>query len=101
MTAQQWQVMNPIGDPPRAAFESAGRPGDLDGKRVGLFWNGKPGGDLLLDEIGRALAERFHGVEVVKFWETRAETITAYGNSSDSVRYMAQNADLVIGTNAD
>ena len=95
------QVMNPAGDPPRAAFDAAGRVGELGRRKVGLFWNGKPGGDLFLDEVGRGLMQRSPGVEIVKFWETRPATITAYGNSAEDVRYMAESADLVIGTNAD
>ncbi|OGA23290.1 MAG: hypothetical protein A3I01_01550 [Betaproteobacteria bacterium RIFCSPLOWO2_02_FULL_65_24] len=101
MSDQQWRLMNPVGDPPRAVFDGAGRPGDLSGKTLGLFWNGKPGGDVLLDEVALCLSGRFPGLDIVKFWEARPGTITAYGNSADNLRFMAQSADLVIGTNAD
>jgi hypothetical protein len=101
MNNQQWLLMSPVGDPPRAAFDGAGRPGELSGKTVGLFWNGKPGGDVLLDEVALNLSERFPHLNVVKLWDVRPETATAYGNSGDNLRFMAQSADLVIGTNAD
>lgn len=101
MSHQQWHLMNAAGEPPRAAFESAGRARDLGGKTVGLLWNGKPGGDLLLDEVGQSLCERFLGLDIVKFWETRPATRTAYGTSADDLRFVAENADLVIGANAD
>jgi hypothetical protein len=101
MSNQQWLLMNPVGDRPRAAFDGAGRPGDLSRKTVGLFWNGKPGGDVLLHEVALGLSGRFPGLGIVKFWEARPETVTAYGNSAGNLRFMAQSADLVIGTNAD
>lgn len=93
--------MNPAGEPPRAAAASAGRSRDLSGKTLGLLWNGKPGGDLLLEEVGRSLSERFSSLHIVKFWETRPATITAYGSAADELRFVAQNVDLVIGANAD
>ncbi len=101
MSNQQWHLMNPVGEPPRAAFEGAGRSRDLGGKTVGLLWNGKPGGDLLLDEVSRSLCERFPGLDIVKFWETRPATRTAYGASADDLQFVAENTDLVIGASAD
>lgn len=101
MSTRQWLLMSPVGDLPRAASEGAGKPHDLSGKKIGLFWNGKPGGDVLLTEVGLGLSGRFPGLKIVKFWEARPETVTAYGNPADNLRFMAQHADLVIGTNAD
>ena len=101
MSDPQWHLMNPAGEPPRAAFESAGRSRDLSGRTVGLLWNGKPGGELLLEEVSRGLSERFPGVDFVKFWETRPATMTAYGCSAEELRFVAEHADLVIGANAD
>ncbi len=101
MNDREWHLMNPAGDPPRAAFESAGRSRDLDGKTVGLLWNGKPGGDALLDEVGRSLSKRFPGAAMVRFWETRPASVTAYGMTADDLRFVAQHADLVIGAIAD
>ena len=101
MNHHEWHLMSPAGEPPRASFSGAGRSRELRGKRVGLLWNGKPGGDLLLDEVGLILRERYPGIGVVKFWETRPSTVTAYGMSAIDVRFVAENADLVIGANAD
>ncbi len=101
MSDRQWHLLSPVGKPARAVFEGAGRSGDLNGMTVGLLWNGKPGGEVLLDEVGRALSERFPALQTVKFWETRPATVTAYGMDSEDVRFVAANADLVIGGSAD
>jgi hypothetical protein len=99
--SKEQRLMSPVGDPPREDFDTAGRSGDLGRKKVGLFWNGKPGGDLFLDEVALGLEKRFPGVRMERFWQTKPATITAYGNSADNLRYMAQSADLVVGINAD
>ncbi len=97
----EWHLLSPAGEPPRGAIESAARSGDLRGKIVGLLWNGKPGGELLLDEVGRNLTERFPDVGLVRLWETRPSTVTAYGMSEEDLRLAADSADLIIGANAD
>lgn len=42
----------------------AARPSSLDGKTVGLVWNKKPDADILLQEIGKLIEERFKDVKV-------------------------------------
>lgn len=101
MSDRQWQLFSPVGSPARAVFEGAGRSADLNGITVGLLWNGKPGGEVLLDEVGRALRERFPALQTVKFWETRPATVTAYGMHPEEIRFVAASADLVIGGSAD
>ncbi len=101
MSDHERHLCSPAGEPPRAAFESAAKARDLSGRTVGLLWNGKPGGDLLLCEVGRMLRERAPGLSIVKFWETRPSTITAYGTSEDDLRFVAERADLVVGATAD
>ena len=40
------------------AVEPAERLASLDGKRIGVLWNNRPGGDKLLHELVRLLGER-------------------------------------------
>lgn len=101
MNAQQWILMNPVADTEARHFSMSDRASSLDGRTVGLFWNGKPNGDIFLNEVARHLEARFARVKIVSMWEARPETRTFYGNSADSLKFMAQNADLVIGTSAD
>src|SRR4051812_13423708 len=99
-TQQQWHVISPEGDTETSAFTNASRGGDFAAKKVGLFWNGKPGGNVFLDEVGAQLSSRFPGVQLERFWETLPESMTSYGNSKDSLAYMAAHADLVIAASS-
>src|SRR5688500_6618274 len=98
---ESWSLMSPEGQAQQTVFEAAGRGADLTGKTIGLFWNGKPGGSVFLEEVGRQLAQRYEGMRIRKFWEDRPETVTSYGNSAESLKYMAGNADLVIAASSD
>jgi len=46
----------------------AKRPTNLEGKVMGIVWNGKPGGDALLERIGELLTERFRFSEVLRLY---------------------------------
>ena len=46
----------------------ARRPISLEGRVMGIVWNGKPGGDLLLERIGELLRERFHFSQISKLY---------------------------------
>ena len=48
-------------------FTLASRPKSLQGHRIGLFWNGKHGGDVALRRVGQALEGRFPGSQVTFF----------------------------------
>jgi hypothetical protein len=101
MSMETWDLLVPAGTSNGGNFASAGRQGDLSGRSVGLFWNGKPGGNVFLEETARELGARFPGLKFTRFWETRPSTMTSYGNSKDDLAYMAQSADLVIAASSD
>ena len=94
-------LLSPVADVQVEQFELTKRVPDLNGKTIGLFWNGKPNGDTFLDEVGNELKARFTLSRIVKLWEVRPETRTQYGNSMDNLKSMAQNADLIIGASGD
>lgn len=93
-------LLSPVADVQVEEFEIADRVPDLDGKTIGLFWNGKPNGDIFLDEVGNELKARFTVSRIVKLWEVKPDTRT-FGNSMDNLKSMAQNADVIIGASAD
>jgi hypothetical protein len=101
MDTQKWTVMNPVGDVEIENLGGASRLDDFSGKRIGLWWNGKPNGDIFLDELARQLESRFSGMAAVRMWEIDAATTTAYGVPRDKLERMARSADLVIGALAD
>ena len=48
-------------------FGAAPRSPSLAGKKVGLLWNAKRGGDVALDRVGEQLSNRFPDVEVARY----------------------------------
>ena len=60
------EVMNPVA-PVLGEVEAtplAPRPPSLDGKTIGLMWNGKANGDVALRRAGEAIQGRIPGVTV-------------------------------------
>lgn len=93
--------MNPVGDVDIKHLGGAIRLDDFSGKRVGLWWNGKPNGDIFLHEVARLLESRYRGMTTVRMWEINPATMTAYGVSGDNLDFMVKSADVVIGALAD
>ena len=64
------EVLYPAGRIKTVKKTLAPRPASLDGKRVGLLYNRKTGGDVLLARTAELLQERFKDVEVTWFPRT-------------------------------
>ena len=101
MDRQEWSVLNPVADVDIEKRGGAARFEDFSGKRIGLWWNGKPNGEIFLNELARQLESRHQGMTTVRMWEIDPATTSAYGVSSDKLELMANSADLVIGALAD
>lgn len=58
---------------PRAEFEPpsnlaiAPRVADLAGKKIGLYWNGKPDGNLFFDRVQELLKKKFPTITVLRY----------------------------------
>ena len=87
------EVLNPLSKAELERAPLAPRLPDLRNKRIGLFWNGKGGGDVALRAIGEQLEKRFPG--------TKAELIYAKIRASHDVVDRAKGFDAVVGTTAD
>lgn len=93
------KVFNPVARSVEMRVDPAPRPSDLDGKRVGLYWNMKDGGDVALSRVEERLRERFPGARFVR----------QQGDKGFQYRYlsatgadrMARDCDVVVGTTAD
>ncbi len=101
MEQSEMKVMNPVAERQVKKARLASRFAVLDGKRVGLFWNGKPNGDRFLESIANALGSRFPGLRTVKMWETVPESRTVYGNSAENLKRMSQCADFIVSASGD
>ena len=58
------EILVPVGETKTEEMEMAERPLDLHGKVLGLLWNHKPNGDLLLRDVGKALQREFSLMEI-------------------------------------
>jgi hypothetical protein len=63
----EWQVLNPSAGREEVTETPAPRLQTLSDKRVGLFWNGKPGGDVLLDSVTKLLQGKFEDMQFQEF----------------------------------
>jgi hypothetical protein len=59
------KVLNPTAGPARGRSGVAPRPASLDGKTVGVIWNGRAYGDRLLQEALDILKERYRVRDVL------------------------------------
>ena len=48
-------------------YGAAPREPTLAGKKVGLIWNAKRGGDVALDRVGEQIRERYPDIEVTRY----------------------------------
>jgi hypothetical protein len=70
----------------------ARRAATLDGKRVGVLWNNRPGGDIILRELIRLLRERH---ELADVYFTKKQTI-GNGAPEDVLDDLVAHADVAI-----
>lgn len=71
----------------------ARRPISLEGKAVGIVWNGKPGGDALLDRLGELLTERFHLSKIIKI-NAKADVVSSLEEAE--INKLAENCEFVL-----
>jgi len=93
------QVLNPVSRRVEEAGTTANRLANLEGMRIGLYWNHKPGGDLALRRAGQLLMDRFPGLETKMYVGSIGG---AYHQiTKDDVERMKEECSAVIGTTGD
>lgn len=92
-------VANPVAESDVQRIEPARRPSDLTGKRIGLYWNLKPGGNVGLDRVEQRLRERFATAEFVRF-EGSVGASVRHLTPKDADR-VASQVQVVVGTTGD
>ena len=88
------EVLNPVATFGSQRIKPALRPLSLDGKRVGLYWNFKPGGNYALERVGEEIKARFKDVSVKMYPSPRPvpkSVLSAVKNE----------CDVVVGATAD
>ena len=93
------EVLNPQAQTIEQTVKAAHRPSDLEGKRIGLYWNLKAGGDHALTRVAELLAQRFPGVTFRRYWG-EVGSLFRMATEGDVERIVAE-CDAVIGTTSD
>jgi hypothetical protein len=104
-----WELLVPEGTAIKEPLKLASRITTLDGKTIGLRWNGKPNGEILLDKVAQLLKEKVPTLKIIKLYEVERTTIhtEAPGATQLSVEAEAKlikekyKPDLVIGSQGD
>ena len=76
------------------ATPGAPRPASLEGKKIGLVWNGKANGDIALRRAGELIQQRVPGIEL-KFYSGALPTPTFIMDQAKA------EVDVAIGCTAD
>ncbi len=92
-------VLNPIAQVKRQKVEFASRVSDLNGKTVGLYWNCKPHGNIMLEKTSELLKQKYPRATFKNY-------IGAVGNipkwtTDAQADLIAKECDAVIATSAD
>ncbi|RYF32708.1 MAG: hypothetical protein EOO21_06540 [Comamonadaceae bacterium] len=89
------RVHNPVATKAPLYVRAAPRPGTLAGKRIGLIWNGKPGGDVALEVAAEHIAKRFPDAT---FWRS---DWYSYPFTDPQLQQIVDHCDVAIGTTGD
>lgn len=95
--ATELVVLNPVAQLASELGEPASvppRPRTLEGSRVGLYWNRKPGGNFALERVGEQLRQRYPGMET-RFYNARRPI------SAELIHEIRTACDVVVGAAAD
>ena len=78
-----------------ASKPHAARLPSLAGKRIGLIWNGKPGGDVALNVVAEHIGKRFPDAS---FWRS---DWYSYPFTDGQLQSIVDHCDVAIGTTGD
>lgn len=93
------EVLNPVARVVEQSVPPAPRLSELTGKRIGLYWNMKSGGDIALDRTEELLRERFPDVTIQRFVGS-VGWLMRHATAEDADR-IARECDAVVGTTND
>jgi hypothetical protein len=93
------EVLNPVASIARNDTSAAARPGSLEGKTLGLFWNCKPGGNRALRTAADRLVTRHPTLQVREYIGSVGST-SRYATPAD-IKMIAEECDVVIGSTGD
>ena len=93
VTVRNIRLVNPRGtDLASGEFHLNERPGDLNGKTLGMLENHKPNSDKILHRLGEILKEKYELKDVVYFSKHHASLPT----KPETVQQLLDNVDVLI-----
>ena len=93
------EVLNPQAQTVEQTVKPASRLHELKGRRIGLYWNLKAGGDHALTRAAELLSQRFPGVTFSRYW---GEVGSLFRMATpEDIQRIASECDAVIGTTSD
>lgn len=93
------KVRNPVALRMESRVDPAPRLSDLNGKRIGLYWNLKAGGDRALKWAEKLLAERYPEARFSHYRGTVGAT-NRHVTPKEADR-ISRECDAIIGTSSD
>ncbi|MBU6422889.1 MAG: hypothetical protein KGQ88_02505 [Chloroflexi bacterium] len=93
------EIFNPVAESTLKRLTPAPRRGDLGGKRVGLYWNMKIGGDVALERVSEDLS---HAVSGASFTSYRGSVghMMRHMTAKDADK-IASECDVVVASTGD
>lgn len=88
------RILNPVASRDDREYASAARVTSLDGKTLGLAWNGKPGGDIALERLAGHIQKRHQDVRVLKLYDDHP-----FGQHV--IDRIIETCDVVVGSTGD
>lgn len=93
------EILNPQAGSIIEAVKPAPRLSELAGKRIGLWWNMKAGGDAALDRTAEILHREFPDTEF-QHYTGSVGAMLRHATAEDADR-ISQECDAVVGTTSD
>ncbi len=95
------EVLNPVADKPKRKFELAPRLSSLSGKTVGLYWNGKPGGNIIRERTAQLLSQKFKGIRLKEYTPAGVSMTGDVGINTEVLETIVRECDAIVGNTAD
>lgn len=93
------RTFNPVAKSIEKTQPRARRPADLEGKRIGLYWNMKSGGDHALDRVEELVRGRYASAHFARYEGASGGIIRMM--TAAQADQIAKECDVVIGSTAD
>ena len=93
------EILNPVADISKEDVSLAPRSGVLSGKTIGLFWNGKPSGDITNRFTAELLAKRFKDIRFKNYMGSLGSVVRQM--SAEDADTISKDCNAVVGAVGD